>query len=84
MDGLFKTILESESITVLQYFIIIIAALIIAMGYDKVTAADDDFCQLLDDRYIEPIDDKTYILTQEADNAYLELVTLYRDRLTSY
>ena len=52
-------------------------------NHDKVTAADDDFCQLLDDRYIEPIDDKTYILTQEADNAYLELVTLYRDRLAS-
>ena len=48
---------------------------------DKVTLDDEDFRCLVNDRYIEPIDDKTYILTEEADDAYLELVALYRDRL---
>ncbi len=33
MDGLFKSVLDAESITVLQYFIIIIAALIIGFGF---------------------------------------------------
>ena len=45
---------------------------------DIVTVDDVDFRHLVNNRYIEPIDDKTYILTQEADEAYLELITLYQ------
>ena len=51
------------------------------LNQDKVNVDDVDFRRLVNDQYIDPIDDKTYILTQEADNAYLELVTLYQDRL---
>lgn len=50
---------------------------------DKVNIDDVDFRRLVNDQYIEPIGDKTYILTQEADDAYLELVTLYRDCLSN-
>lgn len=33
MDGLFKTILENDTITILQYFIIMVSSLIIGVGF---------------------------------------------------
>ena len=47
---------------------------------DQLYPSDSDFQELITNGYIEPIDEKTWILTNEANDAFNELTILYIDR----
>ena len=47
---------------------------------DKILPGDDDFKALIVAGYIEQIDEITYMLTNDADELFAELTTLYRNR----
>ena len=47
---------------------------------DKVYPRDGDFKALIAAGYIEQIDETTYMLTNEANDLFAELTTLYRSR----
>ena len=47
---------------------------------DLIHPSDNDFQALITYGYIEPLDTKSYILTNEANDAFKELTTLYFNR----
>ena len=47
---------------------------------DKVYPRDSDFKSLIIAGYIEQIDETTYMLTNDANDLFVELTTLYRSR----
>ena len=46
---------------------------------DKITAGDEDFCQLIDEGYIEPISDATFIITEKADAYFDDIVNAFTE-----
>ena len=47
---------------------------------DKIFPSDDDFKALIVAGYIKQIDETTYMLTNDANDLFPELTTLYRNR----
>ena len=46
---------------------------------DKITAGDEDFCQLIDEGYIEPISGATFIITEKADAYFDDIVKAFTE-----
>ena len=44
---------------------------------EKVTTDDVDFCQLINEGYIEPIDASVFIITEDADEAVKSYCKIY-------
>ena len=47
---------------------------------ERVYPTDDDFQVLVAGGYVEPIDNQSYVLTDDADASFVELTTLYQSR----